>query len=455
MATSVSAAGATPASRPFARVLAMPVVKLVLIGMLIALMQLPLAYVAGLIEERQGRQAEVLNEFRQSWGPQQTLLGPILVVPYRVEGASSRRYLHIAPSQLTATAQLQPETRKRGIFRATVFGAQVALAGVFRIPPEIPAGELRWDESFLVLVASDLRALPAAAQLRWNDRQNPWIDCGEVVEGACDSEHLLVARTVAAPTADAPIKFAASLALRGTEAFWFAPLAKEADVALSGSWSTPSFGGASLPNKDSVTADAFSAFWHIANNRVARHGSWVSTRAIELDPSNANAALQNARIGVALLDAVPTYQMVERASKYAVLFLALSFLTYFLFETISGARIHLVQYGLLGLSIALFALLLISFGEPLGFTAGYAVSALMVLAQASIYTATVTGQRRHALTFGAVLAALFAFLYVVLILETYSLLAGSVALFAALSVTMAVTRHIEWSRAPAAAAAKG
>lgn len=458
MDTPASLAAKPASRRHLPRLFAAPASKLVLVGVVLLMMLLPLAYVSGLIDERQARETDMLGEFRSSWGPQQTLLGPMLVVPYHTEGSLSRRYLHIAPARLSATVQLRPETRKRGIFHATVYGAPVELAGVFQLPAEIPAGELQWGDSFIVMRADDLRGLPPSAALRWNGQQSGWIDCSEVVAEACSADNLLVARAGTAVTADAPIKFEASLALRGTEALWLAPLAKGSDVTRSGAWSTPSFGGVSLPEKSKVGADDFSASWHVVNSRVARHGSWVSRRAIEFDPTDQNAAVEGARIGVALLDPVPTYRMVERASKYAILFLALSFLTYFLFETVSGARIHVVQYGLLGLSISLFALLLISFSEPLGFTAGYLLSALMVLAQASLYTATVTGKWRHAATFAAVLAALFGFLYVVLILESYSLLVGSVALFAALSLTMAVTRRIEWSRPPtlpAAVAASG
>jgi len=446
-----------PAGRRLARRFGGPALKLLLVGAVLLLMLLPLAYVSGLIDERETRQGEVLSEFRNSWGPQQTLYGPVLVVPYHAAGSASRRYLHIAPSQLTVTGELQPETRKRGIFRATVYAARLTLAGKFRLPAEFPAGELQWAESFVLLRANDWRALPASAELRWDGAPSAWVGCSEVVEEACSGDYLLAARAGKMPAADAPLAFEANLAVRGTEAFWIAPFAQEADVTLSGRWSTPSFGGASLPDKTSVTGTDFSGVWHVASNRVARHPSWVSNRAIEFDAGDLNSAVANARLGVELLDPVPTYRMTERASKYAVLFLALTFLTYFLFETMSGVRIHFVQYGLLGLSITLFGLLLIALAEPLGFTAGYALSALMVLLQASLYTATVTQARRHAFAFAAVLACLFSFLYVVLILETYSLLVGSVALFAALSVMMAVMRHIQWSppRLPAAAPAPG
>jgi inner membrane protein len=145
--------------------------------------------------------------------------------------------------------------------------------------------------------------------------------------------------------------------------------------------------------------------------------------------------------------------MVERASKYAVLFLTLSFLTYFLFETIARIHINIVQYGLLGLSITLFGLLLVSFSEPLGFTPAYMLSSLLILLQATIFTGSVTRQFRLAALFGAILAALFGFLYVVLSLEVYALLTGAVALFTALSLVMAVTRRVDWSGAGRSAAA--
>jgi inner membrane protein len=153
------------------------------------------------------------------------------------------------------------------------------------------------------------------------------------------------------------------------------------------------------------------------------------------------------QIGAELLEVAPTYRMVDRASKYAVLFLTLSFLTYFLFELAARLRIHLVQYGLLGASIGLFSLLLISLSEPLGFEKGYVISSALVLLQASFYTAAVTRRFRLALTFFLILAALFGFLYVVLTMETYSLMVGSLALFVALSLIMMATRRLDWWRA--------
>ncbi|MGI4942880.1 MAG: inner membrane CreD family protein [Janthinobacterium lividum] len=146
-------------------------------------------------------------------------------------------------------------------------------------------------------------------------------------------------------------------------------------------------------------------------------------------------------VSVDLLEAVPTYLMVTWAAKYGTLFLVLCFLTYVLIEQGRALRIHLAQYGLLGLSVALFPLLLPVVAEPLGFTVAYAISTAAVMAQASLYTLSVTGRVRPALLFAGVLGTLF----VVLRLQTYALLTGTVVLFLVLSVIMATTRRLDWS----------
>lgn len=149
-------------------------------------------------------------------------------------------------------------------------------------------------------------------------------------------------------------------------------------------------------------------------------------------------------VGVTLIEPVQTYRMVTRAAKYAVMFVALAFLAYLLFELVAGVRVHIVQYVLLGASLVLFPLLLLAIAEPLGFAVAYGVAAGMVMGQAGFYTAAVVGRRLLAGIFTAVLASLFGFLYVVLSLESMALLAGAAALFAALSLVMLVTRRIRW-----------
>ena len=429
-----------------ARLVASPAGKAVAIGGLLLLMLIPLRYISGIIQEREARQTEVVKEFQRSWGPAQSMIGPVLVVPYWTSPDKPRRYLHIAPSELKATVRLIPELRKRGLFHSVVYTADARLSGQFVMPQDVAAPDgaaLLWPEAFVMLTASDLRSLKSSARLDWNGRSLPWNDCPQLSDGTCGRALFVVARPglTGPPAQGNAIAFETRVELRGTGAFRLAPLGQEVDLSLSAPWPTPSFVGAVLPVSSKVTGDSFEAAWHVSSNVATGQAVWSSNTLLG---GQSWHPLED-QIGAELLEPVPTYQMVDRASKYAVLFLALSFLTYFLFELISGVSIHFVQYGLLGASIALFSLLLISLSEPLGFPQGYAISSALILLQASLYTAVVTRRLRLTLMFFSILTALFGFLYVVLTLETYSMVVGSLALFVALSLVMAVTRRLDWS----------
>jgi inner membrane protein len=145
-----------------------------------------------------------------------------------------------------------------------------------------------------------------------------------------------------------------------------------------------------------------------------------------------------------LIEATPTYRMINRVAKYGLLFVVLAFATYFFFEVLSRLRIHIVQYGLLGLSLSLFSLLLLSLAEPIGYTTGYLVAAGLVLTQSTLYTAAVARRFLPAFVFALILASLFGFIYVLLGLETYSLLIGALALFVVVSALMVLTQMVKW-----------
>jgi inner membrane protein len=421
--------------------------RLLAIGVVMAATTIPSWLVSGLIEEREQRQAGLLEDFKRSWGPEQVLHSPILVVPYRNHPGGPRFFLKIAPSNLKMTTQLTPEERKRGLFHATVYSAKVAAQGTFRIPSDakiremVSDGLLDWRESFVMLQPSSLSGMIAADRFIWDGRQLPWQNCKETVYKGdlCDHGVIVLAHLglTTAPGPETAIPFQASIDVRGTGALRQLLHGKELDVAVTSSWSSPSFSGTLLPTASTVTADGFEARWQTADYTVP--ALWTTQKIAE-DESRASSAV------VDLIEAIPTYQMIHRASKYAILFVVLAFATYFLFEAISGLRIHLVQYGLMGLSLSLFGLLLLSFSEPLGYPIGYAVSALLVLLQASIYTGAISRRLFHAGIFAAMLAGLFGFLYVVLGLEIYALLVSSVTLFVLLSVLMVLAQWVDWSR---------
>jgi inner membrane protein len=431
---------------PLEDILASTVGRLFAIGLVLAATTIPSWLVSGLVEEREQRQASVLEDFKRSWGPEQFLHSPILVVPYRIHPSGPRYFVKIAPTNLKMTTQLAPEERKRGLFHATVYSAKVGVQGTFRIPSEakikemLPNASLVWAESFVTMQASSLSGMTTADRFIWDGRQLSWQNCRETVYtgDSCDNGAVVLAHLslTEAPAPDTSIPFQANIDARGTGALRQLLHGKELDATVSSSWPSPSFSGNFLPTTSTVTADGFEARWQTAN--YAAPALWNSTKITE-DGSRASCAV------VDLIEAIPTYRTIHRASKYGILFVVLAFATYFLFEAISGLRIHLVQYGLMGLSLSLFGLLLLSFSEPLGYPMGYAVSSLLVLLQASLYTGAISRRLSHAGIFAAMLACLFGFLYVVLGLEIYALLVSSVALFLLLSVLMALVQYVDWS----------
>jgi inner membrane protein len=356
-------------------------------------------------------------------------------------------------------ADLTPQQRRRGLFHATVYDAKVNMQGSFFVPGEArlkefvsdKTGHFLWDQAFLAFgTTTALSGLRTEDNVSIGGKDSAWQPCLEAIryELDCKGAAMVVARLegdAGTPLAG-NVPFKSAISLRGTTSFNVLFGGKELDLAVRSSWPSPSFVGDALPATSNVGAEGFDASWQIAEFGSPR----MSAAGLIAEP----LMWQGAKVGVDLIEATPIYRMITRVAKYGLLFVILSFATYFFFEFLSRLRIHVVQYGLLGLSLSLFSLLLLSLAEPIGYTMGYVVSAALVLAQSSLYTAAVAKRATPALVFAGMLTTLFAFLYVLLGLETYSLLIGALALFAVVSVLMFVTQRIDWSALPLAGGAE-
>jgi inner membrane protein len=255
----------------------------------------------------------------------------------------------------------------------------------------------------------------------------------------------LQARSAVGP--DHPQDFAFDLRLNGSSSIAVQPTARDVRVRMTGGWHAPGFFGAFLPTERSITDSSFDARWVVAHFGRGYGQIWSST------DWPGDQAFAQARFGVDFIQPVTAARQAERAVKYGVLFLVMTFALYFLFEVVSGLRIHIVQYGLVGLSMCLFYLLLLSLGEQVGFAIAYVISAAAIVAQSGLYSLAVLRSRRHAAVFSGLLVLLYGFLYVVLGLESWALLVGALALFAALSAVMFATRNVDWHGGARAAAA--
>jgi inner membrane protein len=419
--------------------------KVALIAGLAIATIVPNMLISNLVEEREQRQSGVRAEFTRNWGPEQTMLGPVLVIPYQA-GERPRTYMRIAAARLDLAATLNPQERRRGLFRATVYDATLDMQGAFVVPAEARLRELVtdkdgrfiWNEAAIALgTRTRLTGLSSSDNITVDGTPTAWVPCLEALrpEAACKGADMVLAKAPL-PLANEGhrVTFKGRVSLRGTGQFNVVHAAKEMSAVFRSSWPSPSFVGDVLPLNSSVTADGFEAKWQTTEFGSPR----VTTATAVAEPSMWNTPC----IGVDLIQATPTYRMINRVAKYGLLFIVLSFATYFFFEVLSRLRIHVVQYALLGLSLSLFSLLLLSLAEPIGYTNGYLVAAGLVLAQSTLYTAAVARRFMPAFLFALMLASLLAFIYVLLGLETYSLLIGALALFAVVSVLMALTQMV-------------
>jgi inner membrane protein len=431
--------------------------KIALIAGLALATILPNLFIANLIEERETRQDGVRQEFTRNWGPEQNLYSPTLVIPYQA-GERPRQYIKIAPARLDLAANLTPQERRRGLFQATVYDTKVDMQGAFIVPAETRLrdfvsdkdGRFLWSESAVAFgAASNLTGLRSTDNIVIDGAEQQWTPCLEALrhEQACRGAALVLANAPLAPaiTGSTRVAFKSGVSLRGTGSFTVQFAGKELAAAFRSSWPSPSFGGNTLPVESRVGPEGFEANWQVVEFGSPR----VTASAAIMDP----AMWKGSTIAVDLIEATPIYRMINRVAKYGLLFVVLSFATYFFFEVLSRLQIHIVQYGLLGLSLSLFSLLLLSLAEPIGYTAGYLVAAGLVLIQSTLYTAAVSRRAKPALVFAAMLASLFGFLYALLGMETYSLLIGALALFAVVSALMVLTQMVRWPGRPETAAA--
>lgn len=438
---------------------AAPVLKLAVIGVLALLLLIPLTMIRGVLTERRERKAEAIGEITRSWGAEQTLLGPVLVVPYtydvvemlnqRVDGKTerveSRRVetarLYILPAHLTCEGALDPKTLYRGIYEAVVYAGDLTLTGRFERPDlkilQIPEERVKWDEAEVTLAVTDLRGTRESLVLDAGESRFP-LRPGSLLPGYASGVRARVGAVAAGATS---WTYRVALTLNGSRSLEIIPTGASTAVRLTSTWPDPSFMGAFLPVERQIDGSGFRATWQVAQYGRTFPSAWTDARGGGV-PEAADFARSS--FGVSLLSLVDTYRTVERAIKYGILFIALVFTAFFLFEVLAALRIHPLQYTLVGAALCLFYLGLLSLSEFIAFPLAYAAAALASLLLITAYCAKVLhGGRRTGIVSG-VLALTYGYLYVLLQMQDFSLLFGTVGLFVALGAVMFATRNIDW-----------
>ena len=402
--------------------------------------------IRGVINDRIATGNQARYDITRAWGGAQTVGGPVLVLPYELvrvtqygERIVTEGRLHILPEELQVDADLKTETLHRGVHVVPVYSAKVLIRGSFAAVDSsglgIDSATVAWDRAFVALSVSDARSIRNTPQIDINDRKIRFAAGGSQVTNLPPQ---IVARLDG--TSEPPsgtLGFTIELELSGTDRLKFLPLADTTGVSIRSDWPSPSFSGHYLPETRSVSDEGFTAAW-----RISSLGRDLPSRWLNHDQNNWNA--DSAAFGVDLFVPIGLYQLTTRATKYAVLFIGLTFVGYFLFEVIAGLKLHPLQYLLVGLANTLFYLLLLSLAEHLGFGWSYLISSTASSGLIAGYSLSILGSRRRALLMAGILLVLYSYLYMTLQAESFAMLAGSIGLWVILALIMYLTRRIDW-----------
>lgn len=432
---------------------------------------IPLDFVRTIVSDRQYLQNEALRSITESWGNSQSVSGPILLIPYEVwddikdvvvvlkDGVKqsqevvrreySVRHKIILPTELNFTAVLDPEIRYRGIYRQALYNAPVDLRGNFTLPGQSDFAKnlhrVHWDKAWIAVGISDLKTISEEKPVQWNGSSaaayKPGTGAGNILGPGF---HAAIPLTEQA--AGMQQDFEIQLKVRGSGGIFFTPVGEKTSISMAGTWPDPSFQGNLLPVERHITPEGFSAKWLVSNlTRSYPQTGDLEGHEFDRSPHDEQSAITSFTVGVDLHEGVSLYRMVMRAVNYGLLFIAVSFVALFAFEMVTRQRMHLLQYGMVGLSMSLFYLVLLSLAEHVSFALSFTAAGAVIVLMNSLYIASALGSKKQGLIMGALLSGLYALLFSLLRMEDFALLVGTALVLAMMGVLMFVTRRLPQS----------
>jgi inner membrane protein len=421
--------------------------RLFVIAFLMAVLLIPAFLMSFLVEDRKTRKTTAVAEIAEQWsGGGQVISAPVLSIPYKQYFKDEKgnaqfaiRFAHFLPERLNVTGTLAPEVRYRGIYKVVLYRAQLKMAGAFNYPEvaglNLKPENMLWESAVVTLGLTNTKGIENAVRLRWNQADlaaAPGVPCKDVVASGI---HALVPLDSAVRT----YAFAFDLNHKGHEYLEFIPLGKQTTVHLESDWGAPNFFGNFLPDRRDIRPAHFSADWRVLDLNRNFPQAWLGEDKQDLAPT---------AFGVNLFVPVDQYQQTSRTIKYAIMFIGLTFLALFMLDVLGKANrrpLHAVQYLLIGMALVAFYTLLLSLSEHIGFGWAYLTACAAIVALILLYTRSILANWRQTGLLALVLVALYAYLYLVLQLEDYALLLGSVSLFAVLAMVMFLTRKLDWA----------
>ncbi|AUI88001.1 cell envelope integrity protein CreD [Vibrio azureus] len=417
--------------------------KIALVLGLVALLQIPLSMVSGLISERSYRQEQVKKEIAHSSSGEQRIIGPFIMVNYtetsyqNEKRHTSKRQRFILPSTFNMGANLDSFEKYRGIYRARLYKAKVGLKGVFDAQDLAALRSLNIENVNLVVGIEDSRGLIRIDDMTLANSKIKVMP-GTGLESLPQGFHSRIKLNNF--NLNQPLAFDLNFLLQGMGQLKVTPIGSDTKVHLSSVWAHPSFIGDSLPISSEISENGFNAQW-VSNNFSTNISQLFQSCIVS---NKACRELEQRQMGVDLIDPVDHYLKSHRAVNYSLLVITLVFASFFLLELLQVRPVHPVQYSFIGLGLALFYLLLISMSEHLGFNWAYVISSAASAGLLGIYVSGILNKNKHGVVFGLCLFGLYLLLLGLLQAENYALVMGSLLCFVVLSVIMVVTRNVDW-----------
>jgi len=431
--------------------------KMIMVGFLTLALLIPLVFVQDLIQERSARQKEVVSEVSNLWGKEVSFYGPIMRIPYKtykettivdtktkevsIQRNSSTEYAYFFPEKLNNTSDVKKNTSlKRGIYNNIVFTANMKFDGNFSKPNFEKLGikdeDILWDKATIVVKTTNLKSIKSDLKIKLNNQLQVFESKPEEDSyyGTLETNSFNY-KTI---TTTDKIDFNFTMQYNGSDSVEFIPIGKTTTVSVDSDWDSPSFNGTFAANTATKKVDkkGFHADWKILD----------INRSFAQQYANKIPNLNEYSFGVKLIETVDEYQQNERASKYGFLVIGLTFLIFFLIQSISKINIHIFQYSMIGIALVMFYTLLISITEHSSFSLAYGIAGTAVVALITLYSVSILKNRKFPMFIGISLSVLYTFIFVIIQLEDYALLVGSTGLFLILAAVMYFSRKIDWGK---------
>ncbi|HHJ4457571.1 TPA: cell envelope integrity protein CreD [Citrobacter braakii] len=417
--------------------------KIVTLGGAILLLLIPLTMVRQIIVERSDYRDEVEDAIRQSTSGPQKMVGPLIAIPLTElytsledgkEIQRKRSYIHFwLPESLVVEGNQNVEARKIGIYEGQVWHNDVSVKAEFNAErlSDLNHPNISIGKPFIVVGVGDARGIGVVKAPQVNGASLA-VEPGTGLDGRAQGIHI--------PLPDASwveqnLSIALSLNLSGTGDFSVVPVGRNSEMTLTSNWPHPNFLGNFLPAKREISESGFKAQWQ---------SSWFANNLGERFNDEKIGWLGMPAFSVAVATPADQYQLTDRATKYAILLIVLTFMSFFVLESMTNLRLHPMQYLLVGLSLVMFYLLLLALSEHIGFTAAWITASLVGALMNGVYLQAILQGWRNSILFTVALLGLDGVMWVLLRSQDSSLLLGTGVLLFALCGVMFLTRHLDW-----------